>query len=137
MAADQAVDLGPEGKERHQIDQAQQSEENLAGEEVAGLLFAGSDQEHIDAVGGFAVRGDEAVGGFGDCGESRDKFIEPQEPRIAMSEFQGAEDGLGAAGNAAVWFDQMYGAAEGGGVDLWKAGRGLLEGFVIHELPGD
>ena len=40
---------------------------------------------------------------------------------ISVSEGEGAVDRLGAAGNAAVRFDQMNGAAESVGIDLWKA----------------
>ena len=69
-AADQAVDLRPEGSEGDQVNQAERSQENLPGEKIAGLVFAGSNQEHIDAIGGIAMGGNESVGGIGYCGET-------------------------------------------------------------------
>jgi len=75
MTGEQAVDLKIELKERDEIDDAEQAEEQVAREEISRAKGFGSKQPAVDAIEAGAMIGDEPVRKFAEARKTRQVLV--------------------------------------------------------------
>ena len=135
-ASDQADDLGPQRHERDQENEAQEPQEQPAGQRLARRHDVLAPEPARDPREQGPVSRHEAVAPLARGRETREVPVEPQRPAAPRSARQESEDRFGGLRSPAVRLDQL----DGGGEPLrWNLGepRGdLLVGRVVDPVAG-
>src|ERR1039458_1765216 len=108
VAADETIDLSPQGNEGDEVDDPEQTEKKPASEKVRWRLDLFAPEKTSEERKAGTVFGDETVETLGDRRDAGNVLVEPERPSLAGRDRQCAKDGLGSRVDVPVRVDELH-----------------------------